>query len=76
MAPQESTVYIRFRVQQHTVDPETTARFIQEFVMDKFSFIEACEPMRDDGFGRLIPDDSRCLSRTDRPVQTQDGEAS
>lgn len=69
MAQPETSVYIRFRVQPHTVDPDTTARFIQEFVMDKFSFIEACEPMRSDGFGKIIPVGDKCIDRTDRPVK-------
>lgn len=65
-------VDIRFRVEHNTVDAETTTKFIQEFVMGKFSFIQESVPLVNNGFAQLLPDETRRLTRSDRPVQ--DGE--
>lgn len=66
-------VDLRIRVQDHTVDEATAIQFLQEFILGKFSFIEAVAPLKNDGFGTLLPDESSQLTRADRPIQNGEG---
>lgn len=53
---------LRFGIQDHTVDPATTARFIQELILGKLNFIESVEVLADVG----VP----TLTRAERPIQS------
>jgi hypothetical protein len=67
-------VHIRVAVQDDTVDEATATRFLQEFILDKFSYVDAVTPMTQDRQGYLHPERRRTLDREDRPVKAQTGE--
>jgi hypothetical protein len=67
-------VNIRVAVEDNTVDERTATVFLQEFILDKFSYVTSVTPMKGDRKGHLVPDRPRELNREDRPVQS--GEAS
>jgi hypothetical protein len=69
-------VNIRVAVEDNTVDERTAAVFLHRFILDKFSFVTSVTPLENDGVGHLIPDRPRAMTREDRPVQSQSGEAS
>lgn len=67
-------VNIRVAVGDNTVDEATAARFLQEFILDKFSFVTSVTPLRSGFAGHLVPDRSHSLTREDRPILAQSGE--
>jgi hypothetical protein len=69
-------VNIRVAVEDNTVDERTAAVFLQRVHSRQVLLCHVSDTAENDGVGHLIPDRPRAMTREDRPVKSQSGEAS